>query len=131
MWLMTLTESQRGALIGLAQHLVHADDALDISEEFMLEDFRRQMKLYGNSGAPSESIEGLATRFDTRMSRSVALLNLLRLGYADGTFDVEEESLMLRFAEALGFSDADYRIFEDWVRRLAVLEAEGKKLMLS
>ena len=131
MWLMTLTESQRGALIGLAQHLVHADDALDISEEFMLEDFRRQMKLYGNSGAPSESIESLATRFDTRMSRSVALLNLLRLGYADGTFDVEEESLMLRFAEALGFSDADYRIFEDWVRRLAVLEAEGKKLMLS
>ena len=131
MWLMTLTESQRGALIGLAQHLVHADDMLDISEEFMLEDFRRQMKLYGNSGAPSESIESLATRFDTRMSRSVALLNLLRLGYADGTFDVEEESLMLRFAEALGFSDADYRIFEDWVRRLAVLEAEGKKLMLS
>ncbi len=131
MWLMTLTESQRGALIGLAQHLVHADDVVDISEEFMLEDFRRQMKLYGNSGAPSESIEHLAMRFDTRMSRSVALLNLLRLGYADGSFDVEEESLMLRFAEALLFSDSDYRVFEDWVRRLAVLEAEGKKLMLS
>ena len=131
MWLMTLTESQRGALIGLAQHLIHADDVMDISEEIMLEDFRRQMKLYGNSGAPTESIERLASRFDTRMSRSVALLNLLRLGYADGTFDVEEESLILHIAEVLGFSDAEYRTFEDWVRRLAALEAEGKKLMLS
>lgn len=131
MWLMTLSESQRGALIGLAQHLIHADDVMDISEESILEDFRRQMKLYGSSGAPSDPVEQLAKQFDTRMSRSVALLNLLRLGYADGTFDVEEESLMLRFADALGFSDAEYRTFEDWVRRLAMLEAEGKKLMLS
>ncbi len=131
MWLMTLTDSQRGALIGLAQHLIHADDVMDISEEFILEDFRRQMKRHGSSGAPSESVERLAKCFDTHMSRSVALLNLLRLGYANGSFDVEEESLMLRFADALGFSDAEYRTFEDWVRRLAMLEAEGKKLMLS
>jgi uncharacterized tellurite resistance protein B-like protein len=131
MWLMTLTEAQRKALIGLAQHLIHADYAVDPSEEFMLEDFRRQMKLYGDSGAPRESIEELSARFDSHMSRSVALLNLLRLCYADGSFDVEEETLMLRFAEALKFSDADYRVFEDWVRRLAQLEQEGKKLMLS
>lgn len=131
MWLVTLTERQRGALIGLAQHLIYADDVMDISEEIMLEDFRRQMMLYGNPGAPAESIERLATYFDTRMSRSVALLNLLRLGYVDGDFDVEEESLMLRIAEVLGFSDADFRVFEDWVGRLAALEAEGKKLMLS
>ena len=131
MWLMTLTDSQRGALMVLAQHLIHADDVLDISEEMMLEDFRRQMQLYENSGAPTESIENLATRFDTRMSRCVALLNLLRLGYVDGSFDVEEESLMLHIAQVLGFSDIEYRIFEDWVRRLAALEVEGKKLMLS
>lgn len=131
MWLMTLTETQREALIGLAQHLMHADDAVDPSEEFMLEDFRRQMKLFGNSGAPRESIEDLSVRFDTRLSRSVALLNLLRLCYADGTFGVEEESLMLRFAEALRFSDAEYRVIEDWVNRFATLEEEGKKLLLS
>lgn len=131
MWLMTLTEAQREALNGLAQHLVHADDTVDPSEEFMLEDFRRQMKLIGSSGAPQESIEELSAHFDTRLARSVALLNLLRLCYADGTFGVEEESLMLRFAQALRFSDSEYREIEDWVNRFATLEEEGKKLLLS
>ncbi len=131
MWLMTLTETQRRALIGLAQHLIHADEVVDVSEEYMLEDFRRQMKLHERSGAPPESIEQLASCFDTRMSAGVALLNLLRLGFVDGSLDVTEESLVLRVAEALGFSDAEYCKFEDWVQRFATLELEGKKLMLS
>ena len=45
MWLTSLTEQQREALLGLAHNVVVSDGILDPNEEDMLDEFKREMAL--------------------------------------------------------------------------------------
>jgi uncharacterized tellurite resistance protein B-like protein len=129
MWLSALTSEQRNALLGLAHNVVVSDGLLDPNEEGMLDEFKREMDLRPNLEVEYLELDGIAATFDSRKSRLIALLNLLRLSYADGAFEVEEECLLKEVSRAFEVSEEEFLLLDNWVRRLNALETEARRLM--
>lgn len=129
MWLSTLSESQRTALMGLAHNVVVSDGLLDPNEETMLGEFRREMSLSQSEEVEYLELDGIEQIFDSRASRVVALLNLLRLSYSDGAFEIEEECLLKEISTAFEVADKEFLLLDNWVRRLVGLEEEAQSLM--
>lgn len=129
MWLSSLTGEQRQALMGLAHNVVVSDGLLDPNEEGMLDEFKREMELRESAEIEYLELSGIERVFDSRKSRVVALVNLLRLGYADGAFEIEEECLLREVCKAFGLPDEEFLLLDNWVRRLLALEDEARSLM--
>jgi tellurite resistance protein len=129
MWLSSLSPDQRQALLGLAHNVVVSDGLLDPNEESMIDEFRREMELTFTEDAEYLELEGIDSTFDTRKSRVIAVLNLLRLSYVDGAFEIEEECVLKEIATAFGIDDQQFLLLDNWVRRLTVLEHEARDLM--
>lgn len=129
MWLSALSVEQREALLGLAHNVVVSDGLLDPNEEGMLDEFRREMELHPAVEAEYLELDGVDATFDTRRSRIIVLLNLLRLSYADGAFEIEEECLLKEVGQAFGVTDEEFRLLDNWVRRFLSLEEEARILM--
>jgi tellurite resistance protein len=129
MWLSALSAVQREALYGLAHNVVVSDGLLDPNEEGMLDDFRREMELGREVQSEYLELDGVDHTFPTRRSRIIALLNLIRLSYAAGAFEIEEECVLTEVSRAFGVSDDEFRLLDNWVRRLLSLEAEARDLM--
>ena len=129
MWLKSLTETQRDALLGLAHNVVVSDGLLDPNEEDMLVDFKREMALKPDVDSDYLELDGIGAIFDTRRAQTIAILNLLRLSYVDGAFEIEEECLLKEVARAFGIDDEEFMRMDDWVRQLVSLEHEARRLM--
>ena len=129
MWLSALSSEQRQALLGLAHNVVVSDGLLDPNEEGMLNEFRREMELHPTVESEYLELDGVDITFDTRRSRIIVLLNLLRLSYADGAFEIEEECLLKEVGRAFGVTDEEFRLLDNWVRRFLSLEEEARILM--
>jgi len=115
--------------MGLAHNVVVSDGLLDPNEEGMLDEFKREMDLHPGVEVEYLELDGIDRTFDSRRSRLIALLNLLRLSYADGAFEIEEECLLKEVSRAFEVSDEEFLLLDNWVRRLIALEGEAKSLM--
>lgn len=129
MWLSSLSSEQRKALLGLAHNVVVSDGLLDPNEEGMLDEFKREMELTQSQEVEYLELSGIERIFDSRKSRVVALVNLLRLGYVDGAFEIEEECLLREVCHAFQLPEEEFLLLENWVRRLIALEDEARGLM--
>ncbi|MFU8817762.1 MAG: hypothetical protein ACNA7W_20645 [Pseudomonadales bacterium] len=129
MWLASLLPEQRQALLGLAHNVMVSDGLVDPNEEGMLDEFKREMELHPATEAEYLELAGIENIFDGRKCRVIALLNLIRLSYADGAFEVEEECLLKEISRTFEISDADFLLLDNWVRRLLALETEARALM--
>lgn len=130
MWLRALNDAQRRALLGLAHNVVVSDGLLDPNEEGMLDDFKREMELHPATATDYLELDGIEVTFDSRKSRLIAILNLLRLSYADGAFEIEEECLLKQISRTFGISDEEFLLLDNWVRRFLALEDEARRLMV-
>lgn len=115
--------------MGLAHNVVVSDGLLDPNEEGMLDEFKREMDLHPGVEVEYLELDGIDRTFDSRRSRLIVLLNLLRLSYADGAFEIEEECLLKEVSRAFNVSDEEFLLLDNWVRRLIALEGEAKSLM--
>lgn len=131
MWLSSLHPEQRKALLGLAHNVIVSDGLLDPNEEGMLDQFKREMELHPSLESDYLELEGIENVFDNRKSRVIALLNLIRLSYADGAFEIEEECLLKEISRTFEVSDEEFLLLDNWVRRLVALEDEARGLMAS
>jgi tellurite resistance protein len=129
MWLSSLTAKQREALLGLAHNVVVSDGLLDPNEEVMLDEFKREMELNPKTESQYLELSGVDKVFDSRRSRAIAVLNLLRLSYVDGAFEIEEECLLKEVSRTFGLPDSEFRLMDNWVRRLVALEEEARAFM--
>ncbi len=129
MWLSALEPEQRKALLGLAHNVVVSDGLLDPNEEGMLDEFKREMELRPNLEVEYLELDGIDRTFDTRKARLIVLLNLLRLSYADGAFEIEEECLLKEVSRAFEISDEEFLLLDNWVRRFVALESEAIGMM--
>jgi uncharacterized tellurite resistance protein B-like protein len=129
MWLSTLSEAQRIALLGLAHNVVVSDGLLDPNEEGMLEQLRREMGIDTGHELDYLELDGISQIFSTRPVRVVALLNLLKLSYADGAFEVEEECLLKEISSTFNIPDDEFLLLDNWVKRLISLENEAESLI--
>ena len=94
----------------------------------MLAEFRREMELSALTEIEYLELDGISDVFDTRSSRVIALLNLLKLSYADGAFEVEEECLLKEICSSFDM-DAEFLLLDNWIRRLNALEEEAQQLI--
>ncbi|MEQ8860172.1 MAG: hypothetical protein RIC56_16135 [Pseudomonadales bacterium] len=131
MWLSSLKPEQRKALLGLAHNVIVSDGLLDPNEEGMLDQFKREMELNPSEEADYLELDGIDQVFESRRSRVIALLNLIRLSYADGALEIEEECLLKEISRTFEVSDHDFMLLDNWVRRLLALEDEARGLMSS
>ena len=131
MWLSSLQPEQRKALLGLAHNVIVSDGLLDPNEEGMLDQFKREMELNPSLESDYLELDGIEKVFDSRKSRVIALLNLIRLSYADGAFEIEEECLLKEISRTFEVSDEEFLLLDNWVRRLVALEDEARGLMAS
>ncbi|MDK1022753.1 MAG: hypothetical protein QGD92_00805 [Gammaproteobacteria bacterium] len=129
MFLSTLNQQQQETFLNLAHSVVVSDGDLTTSEGLMLSEMRREMHLTSTAEAHYIDIDGADKIFDTKRSRVVVLISLIRLGYADGAFEIEEKCFIRDLCKLFDISNEELGLIENWVRRLISLEQEARHLM--
>ena len=127
MFVHQLGPRQQSALLHYARELMRADGRIGDDELGYLDALRAQTV----AGVEAEEIplEKIGHLFTDRRSRVALLLELIGMGYADESFEVEEASLITQISNALDFSDEDVLDFKSWVRRQMMLMTEAEHLM--
>lgn len=97
----------------------------------MLDEFKREMALSSKSIDELAPTSDLSQVFDTHRTRRIAIINLLRLSYVDGEFDVEEECFLKQVAVLFNIDEMEFRRMDSWVRRLMSLENEASNQFLT
>lgn len=129
MFLYELTQAQKEAFICLGHNVVVSDGDLTPDEQVMMETLRREMGLDESFEPHYIPVEGIHELFESQRARVAVLINLIRLGYADGAFEVEEQMLVNQICQELKVDDEQFTRIENWVRRLIALEKEAGALM--
>ncbi|MEC8753982.1 MAG: hypothetical protein VXX72_00015 [Pseudomonadota bacterium] len=124
MWLSSLSNDQRHALLRLAHNVIVSDGLLDPNEEDMLFELKREMALSDVGELEYLELDGIQNVFQDRRSRIIVVINLLKLSYVDGAFEIEEECLLKEIARTFDIIDQDFLLLDNWVRRLTALEDE-------
>ena len=125
MFLSTLSDPQKEAFMGLAHNVVVSDGDLTVEEQAMMEDMRREMDLPPGYEATYLDIEGIEEVFDSKKTQAIALLSLIRLGYADGAFEIEEQCFLRDLSRKFSTSERDFGLIDNWVKRLLALHREA------
>lgn len=124
MWLSSLSNDQRHALLRLAHNVIVSDGLLDPNEEDMLFELKREMALSDVGEVEYLELDGIQNVFQDRRSKIIVVINLLKLSYVDGAFEIEEECLLKEIARTFDITDQDFLLLDNWVRRLTALEDE-------
>ena len=129
MWLSQLSGEQQETMLRLAHNVIVSDGLLDPNEEGMLEAFRREMDVSADFQVEYLELEGISRVFSERKERLIVLLNLCKLSYADGAFEIEEECLINEIRKAFDVSEAQFDMLQGWIQRMTLLESEGAALL--
>ncbi len=129
MFLASLTDNQKKVFFCLAHDVVVSDGELSVGEQVMMEDMRREMNLNADFEAHYLPLDGVEKIFDSKRSRATVLISLIRLAYADGAFEIEEQFLIKELCRLFETTEADLHLIENWVRRLIALEREANGFM--
>ncbi|XOV87127.1 MAG: hypothetical protein ACFHX7_19525 [Pseudomonadota bacterium] len=129
MFLASLTRLQKEAFFCLAHNVVVSDGELSAGEREMMQEMRTELGIPPAFEPRYIPLAGIEDVFDTRRSRIIALLSLIRLGWADGAFEIEEQCLLDDVRRAFGVSDTEFGVVRSWVQRLVSLEREAQLMM--
>ena len=128
MWLSNLNKDQHQALIRLAHNVIVSDGLLDPNEEGMFDLLKKEMGIENSQEVEYLSLDGIETIFPDRKTRIIALINLIRIGYVDGAFEIEEECLLRDLASSFDIELDEFELLDNWVKRLVGLEKEAQAL---
>ena len=129
MFLHELSNQQKEAFICLAHDVVVSDGDLSPGEQLMMDELKREIDLPAEFEPHYVPVAGIEEIFNTKSSRVAIVIALIRLGYADGAFEVEEQFLLKEICKAFEVSESDFTRLENWVRRLIALEKEARAFM--
>ena len=128
MWLSNLSKDQHQALIRLAHNVIVSDGLLDPNEEGMFDLMKKEMGIENSQEVEYLSLDGIETTFPDRKTRIIVLINLIRVGYVDGAFEIEEECLLRDLANSFEIELDEFELLDNWVKRLVGLEKEAQAL---
>ncbi len=128
MWLSNLSKDQHQALIRLAHNVIVSDGLLDPNEEGMFDLMKKEMGIENSQEVEYLSLDGIETTFPDRKTRIIVLINLIRVGYVDGAFEIEEECLLRDLANSFDIELDEFELLDNWVKRLVALEKEAQAL---
>lgn len=119
-------EADRFPFLKALAHLAAVDDSIDLDERRMVEQYAEAWELDASAKSQvqdiletksSLSIRRLASEFSESGTRFLLIQELMRLGYADGTYDEEERKEIAGIAQRMGMSEDQFREVEKWVGR--------------
>jgi tellurite resistance protein len=127
MFLSQLTPPQQDAFLQLAAQLVAVDGHFSVEEQVMLS----ELAISTVDWVPGEviPIAELIEAFDEPRSQAAALLELIRLAYADGDYGTEERAFIASLAQRMAITGERLARMEAWVVRRLALMAEGLALL--
>ena len=128
MWLSNLNKDQHQALIRLAHNVIVSDGLLDPNEEGMFDLMKKEMGIETSKEVEYLSLDGIEAIFPDRKTRIIVLINLIRIGYVDGAFEIEEECLLRDLANSFDIELDEFELLDNWVKRLVGLEKEAQAL---
>ena len=127
-----LTQAQRQVVYDLAANLAAADN--DISEEEVqyLKDFSNAYGIEYSLDKNDINIDSLLKQLDSKISKIIALQELIKISYKDGHFGDEEQDKVFLIAQKMGMNDPELMIrIESWVRRGFDWVYEGEQMLES
>ena len=115
-------------MAGIYYHCISvvSDGELNPAEQMMMEQLRREISLPAEFEPHYIPLTGIDAIFDTRQSHIAVIIALIRLGYADGKFEIEEQFILKEVCEIFGVSEDEFSRIENWVRRLISLQKEAQ-----
>ena len=129
MHLSSLTDTQKETFFCLAHNVVVSDGELTVGEQVMMEEMRREMGLAVDLEPHYVDTQGMELIFDTKRVRTIVLISLIRLGYADGAFEIEEQSFLKVLCKLFEIDNSEFNLIENWVRRYIALEKEANDFL--
>lgn len=127
MFIQNLDKKQQSVLLYLAKEVMDADEKLHESELEILNILAKQTE--GSVSPEVITLEEIAVLFDTNISKSSLLLELIGVAHADGDYHQEENLLIKNYAKALGVSDKKLLMLENWVSKQLELTLEVQELL--
>ncbi|MDH5737769.1 MAG: TerB family tellurite resistance protein [Gammaproteobacteria bacterium] len=124
MFLNRLNSEQQQALQKLAYSVAVSDGEMSEDERQMLEEMQREMHLPLPLKPEHLDIDTAMRLFDSRASRAIVLVTLIKLGFADKAYEIEEQCFIDDLRKAFNYSDNDFEHITDWVKKLVSLEQE-------
>ena len=128
MFLHELSHAQREAFLILARQVIDADHRLAIQEVERLD------RLYSEAGMDPETadaalaVDDLQSVFTSERSRVVVILDLLLVGYADGSLHDSEADAVRQIGARLGLDAGVWEHALDWARRHHQLVREAEDM---
>ena len=129
MFLYELNRKQKETFICLAHVVAVSDGELSPEERLMMNELNKEIDLSSEFEPHYIPIDGIREVFNTRSVRVATIIALIRLGYADGAFEIEEQFLLKEICETFEVTESDFTIIENWVCRLIALEKEARTFM--
>ena len=130
MFLHELTPDERVAFLALARSLVTADQHLDLGEIAVLHHLAAELGVSVQTGGAADAPPP-EEAFATLRAREIAILELLRLAYADGRFGGEEVVLVTDLAARFRIPGNRLRAFDSWVRDYITLVRRCEQAILT
>lgn len=129
MFLHELNDGQQQAFMCLAARMASTDAQLHDRELAMLSQMRHEMDIPSSWRPSTATTAELLGQFTEHRSRTIVLLELLRLARSDQEVPEQERLFFIEAATAFGFSRPQVRALLQWIRRHEVLMGEAEQLM--
>lgn len=119
-------ETDRFPFLKALAHIAAVDDSIDLDEKRMVEQYAEAWELGADAKSKvqdiletksSLSLNHLVSEFSESGTRFLLVQELMRLGYADGTYDEAERKEIAGIAQRMGMSENQFREVEKWVGR--------------
>ncbi|MCD7034185.1 hypothetical protein LRR81_08060 [Metabacillus sp. GX 13764] len=122
MFLDELQPEEKAAFLELASLIAKVDGKLSIFEHTVFKKYREEM------GFEEYQVKGLAIEeilhlFKDERSKNIVLAEILRLIYADGVFQEEEQESIRLIKQHFGFHPNEFKSLKDWVGKIKELSA--------
>lgn len=112
MFLNTLSNEEKIMFLDMAIHASQVNGLVEESERSILEQYCKEMNLKPYEKTELHSVNEIITFFSSssEVSKRVAVLELLGLGYIDGIYDETENAVVKDFAIGIGLSEETYKL---------------------
>ncbi len=126
MLLSMLEENQKEPFLLLAKKCIDSDEIVDMNEAQLFSSMREEMGLDVGALNLDETVEiqEIVPVFNTRESKVVVMLELLKISLSDGDYSIEERDFVRNVSDAMGLSSNDLFVMRSWVEKKIKLDTE-------
>ncbi len=129
MFLHLLNKAQKESFLILAQRMSMIDGEDDMSELDAFQSLKSQLGLTHNPGMTAVLADTDVSAFTTYKSRVIAMLELLRMVYADDFLHDAEAGMISDISAAFGFDQEHLNALATWAMDAIELTRRGEALM--